>query len=37
MVKDKKKEFIPYGFHIGFHLVKDTTQAKKEGLIQLEL
>jgi hypothetical protein len=28
--------FIPYGFHVGFYLVKETTQAKQEGLIQLE-
>jgi hypothetical protein len=37
LVKDKKQAFIPYGFHVGFYLVKDTTQAKKEGLIQLQL
>jgi hypothetical protein len=36
LVKDKKKTFIPYGFHIGFYLVKDTAQAKQEGLSQLE-
>jgi hypothetical protein len=36
LVKDKKRAFIPYGFHVGFYLVKDTTQAKQEGLIQLE-
>jgi hypothetical protein len=34
-VKDKKREFIPYGFHVGFYMVKHTTQAKKEGLSQL--
>jgi hypothetical protein len=28
--------FIPYGFHVGFYLVKDTAQAKQEGLSQLE-
>jgi hypothetical protein len=28
LVKDKKRAFIPYGFHVGFYLVKDTTQAK---------
>jgi hypothetical protein len=33
LVKDKKRAFIPYGFHIGFYMVKDTTQAKQEGLI----
>jgi hypothetical protein len=37
LVKYKKRVFIPYGFHIGFYLVKDTTQAKQEGLNQLEL
>jgi hypothetical protein len=36
LVKDKKRAFIPYGFHIGFYMVKDTAQAKKEGLSQLE-
>jgi hypothetical protein len=36
LVKDKKRVFIPYGFHVGFYMVKDTTQAKKEGLSQLE-
>ena len=35
-VKDKKQSFIPYGFHIGFYLVKDTAQAKQQGLSQLE-
>jgi hypothetical protein len=35
-VKDKKQAFIPYGFHVGFYLVKDTAQAKQEGMIQLE-
>jgi hypothetical protein len=29
LVKDKKWVFIAYGFHVGFYLVKDTTQAKK--------
>jgi hypothetical protein len=36
LVKDKKRAFIPYGFHIGFYMVKDTMQAKQEGLSQLE-
>jgi len=36
LVKDKKRYFIPYGFHVGFYMVKDTAQAKQEGLIQLE-
>jgi hypothetical protein len=34
LVKDKKKELIPYGFHIGFYIVKGTPQYKKEGLSQ---
>jgi hypothetical protein len=36
LVKDKKRAFIPYGFHVGFYMVKDTAQAKQEGLSQLE-
>jgi hypothetical protein len=36
LVKDKKRVFIPYGFHVGFYLVKDIAQAKQEGLSQLE-
>jgi hypothetical protein len=32
LVKDKKWAFIPYGFHIGFYMVKDTTQTKQERL-----
>jgi hypothetical protein len=36
LVKDKKRAFIPYGFHIGFYMVKDTAHAKQEGLSQLE-
>jgi hypothetical protein len=36
LVKDNKQEFIPYGFHIGFYLVKDTAQDKKEGINKLE-
>jgi hypothetical protein len=35
LFKDKKQDFIPYGFHVGFYLVKDTTQAKQEGMSQL--
>jgi hypothetical protein len=27
---------IPYGFHVGFYLVKDTDEAKQEGLNQLD-
>jgi len=29
LIKDKKRDFIPYGFHIGYYIVKDTTHAKK--------
>jgi hypothetical protein len=36
LVKDKKRYSIPYGFHIGFYMVKDTTKEKQEGLNQLE-
>jgi hypothetical protein len=36
LVKDKKWAFIPYRFRIGFHMVKETVHAKKEGLSQLE-
>jgi hypothetical protein len=36
LVKDKKRDFIPYGFHIGFYMVKDTVHAKQEGLSHLE-
>jgi len=36
LVKDKRQGFIRYGFHVGFYLVKDTDQAKQEGLSQLE-
>ena len=36
LVKDKKQAFIPYGFHVGFYLVKDTAQVKKERLSQLK-
>jgi hypothetical protein len=32
LVKEKKQAFIPYGFHVGFYLVKDKTQDKQEGL-----
>jgi hypothetical protein len=36
LIKDKKRDFIPYGFHIGFYPVKDIAQVKQEGLNQLE-
>jgi hypothetical protein len=35
-VKDKKWAFIPYNFHVGFYSVKEISQAKQEGLSQLE-
>jgi hypothetical protein len=35
LVKDKKRAFIPCGFHIGLYMVKDTAHAKQEGLSQL--
>jgi hypothetical protein len=28
LIKDKKLVFIPYGFHVGFYLVKDIVQDK---------
>jgi hypothetical protein len=28
LVKEKKRDFIPYGFQVGYYFVKDTTQAK---------
>jgi hypothetical protein len=34
--KEKKQAFIPYDFHVGFHIVKETAQDKQEGLSQLE-
>jgi hypothetical protein len=36
LVKENKKDFIPYGFRIGFYMVKDIAHAKQEGLSQLE-
>jgi hypothetical protein len=36
LFKDKKRDFIPYEFHVGFYIVKETTQYKKEKLIQIE-
>jgi hypothetical protein len=36
LVKEKKRAFIPYGFHIGFCIVKDTAHAKQLSLGQLE-
>jgi hypothetical protein len=36
LVEDKKQAFIPYSFHVGFYLVKDTAQEKQEGISQLE-
>jgi hypothetical protein len=31
LVKDKKRYFIPYGFHIGFYMVRDIAHVKKGG------
>jgi hypothetical protein len=36
LFKDNKQAFIPYDFHVRFYLVKDISQAKQEGLSQLE-
>jgi hypothetical protein len=36
LVKDKKRVFIPYGFYVGYHFVKDTTQARQEAQNQIE-
>jgi hypothetical protein len=36
LVKDNKRDFIPYDFHIGFYLVKDIAQDKQEGPSQVE-
>jgi hypothetical protein len=36
LVKDKKRAFIPYGFHIRFCMVKDIMHAKQLGVGKLE-
>jgi hypothetical protein len=36
LVKDKKRAFIPYSFHVGFYIIKYNAQDKQEGLSQLE-
>jgi hypothetical protein len=36
LVKDKKRAFIPYGFHISLCMVKDTTHVKRLRLGLLE-
>jgi hypothetical protein len=36
LVKDKKRDFIPYGIHIGFYMVKYIAPVEQEGLNQLE-
>jgi len=36
LVKYKKRDFIPYGFQLGYYFVKYTTQVKQEGLSHLE-
>jgi len=36
LVRDKKRLFIPYGFFVGYHFVKDTTQARQDAQNQIE-
>jgi hypothetical protein len=36
LVKYKKRVFIPYGFYVGYHFVKDTTHARQEAHSQME-
>jgi hypothetical protein len=36
LAKYKKMDFIPYGFHIDFYMVKYVAHDKQERLIQLE-
>ena len=36
LVKDKKRAFIPYGFHIGFYMLRNSTHVKHEGLNKIE-
>jgi len=36
LLKDKKMLFIPYGFYVGYHFVKDITQARQESQSQIE-
>jgi len=36
LVRDKKREFIPYEFYMGYHFVQDTTHAKQEAQNQVE-
>jgi hypothetical protein len=36
LVKDKKRLFIPYGFQVGYYMVKYAKHANKEGQVHLE-
>jgi hypothetical protein len=36
LVKDKKILFIPYGFQVGYYVVKYAKHAKQEGQVHLE-
>jgi hypothetical protein len=36
LIKYKKRVFIPYGFQLGYYFVKDTPQARQEGLSHVE-
>jgi hypothetical protein len=36
LVKDKNRIFIPYGFYMGYHFMKDTTQVGQETQSQIE-
>jgi hypothetical protein len=36
LLKDKKRIFNPYGFYLGYHFMKDTTQARQEAQIEIE-
>jgi hypothetical protein len=36
LAKEKKIVFIPYGFYIGYYVVKNEDHAKQEGQVHLE-
>jgi hypothetical protein len=36
LIKHKKILFIPYGFQVGYYVVKDVKHATQEGQVQLE-
>jgi hypothetical protein len=36
LVKENKRLFIPYGFQVGYYVVKDAKHAKQEGQVHLE-